>query len=57
VPTASYPTLGEAINFACQSARSGVVLLSPAATSYDEFTSFEERGDFYKNKVLSIKSK
>ena len=57
VPTASYPTLGEAINFACQSARSGVVLLSPAATSYDEFTSFEERGAFYKNKVLSIKSK
>ena len=30
------------------------VLLSPAATSYDEFSSFEERGNFFKRMILRV---
>lgn len=30
------------------------VLLSPAATSYDEFSSFEERGSFFKRMILRV---
>ena len=28
------------------------VLLSPAAASYDQFSSFEERGNYFKNLVI-----
>jgi len=31
-----------------------VVLLSPGGTSLDEFKNFEDRGDFFKNKVLNF---
>ncbi len=31
-----------------------VVLLSPACSSFDEFSSFEERGDFFKNLVSRL---
>ena len=33
----------------------GVVLLSPAAASYDTFKNFEHRGDFYAEQILKLK--
>ncbi len=35
--------------------RGGTVLLSPSATSYDRYKSFEERGDDFKRAVMSFK--
>ena len=47
-------TLREAILTARKMAKSGdVVLLSPAATSFDQFKNFEERGEYFKSVVLS----
>ena len=49
-------TLAEAIDTARSIAREGdLVLLSPACTSFDQFKNFSERGDFFKNTVLSWK--
>ena len=48
-------TLGEAIVCASGMAKKGdIVLLSPAATSFDQFKNFEQRGEFFKNFVLSL---
>ena len=44
----------EAVLEACALSKQGdTVLLSPACTSYDEFSSFEERGEKFKQIVLS----
>jgi len=45
----------DAVNRACKSAKCGdAVVLSPAATSFDEFSNFEERGRRFKNIVNSL---
>ena len=49
--------LAEAVNMAQRQARAGdVVLLSPACTSYDEFESFEERGEEFRRIVRRLAS-
>lgn len=51
-----YPSLKEAVAHAINTAKAGdIVLLSPGGTSLDEFKSFEERGDVFKNIVLNSK--
>lgn len=35
--------------------KGGVVLLSPAAASYDAFKNFEVRGDFYREQIMKLK--
>lgn len=48
-------SLGDAITLAAEQAERGVsVLLSPACASFDEFKNFEERGHFFKEKVLEL---
>lgn len=39
---------------AAHTPQGGVVLLSPAAASYDAFKNFEVRGDFYKEQILKL---
>ncbi len=56
VPSHSFATLGEATEYAMRLAVAGdAVILSPAATSYDAFSSFEERGEYFKKKVNEYK--
>jgi UDP-N-acetylmuramoylalanine--D-glutamate ligase len=51
----SFPSLGEALAFTFKNAQQGdTVLLSPGGTSLDEFKSFEERGNFFKNKIAAF---
>lgn len=48
-------TFLEAMNMAYKKAESGdCVLLSPACASWDMFSSYEERGDIFKNFVFNI---
>ena len=50
VPVESYVTMREAVTAAFTTAAAGnSLLLSPASTSFDEFSSFEERGDTFKS--------
>jgi UDP-N-acetylmuramoylalanine--D-glutamate ligase len=45
----------EAIRVAASRAVSGdVVILSPASTSFDRFRNFEERGDRFKQVVMTL---
>ena len=54
----SAKTLDEAFFEAVrQTPHGGCVLLSPAATSYDEFKNFEERGDHFKALIRKIQDK
>lgn len=54
---ASFESLGQALDSVFQSAKAGdIVLLSPGGTSLDEFSSFEVRGDFFKNEILKHSS-
>lgn len=47
-------TLGEATLLAIKSAKPGdIVLLSPSCSSFDQFNDYKERGEFFRNLVLS----
>ena len=49
-------TLEKAISYAYEHARAGdVVLLSPACASFDQFKSFEHRGEVFKELVANLK--
>ena len=39
---------------AAHTPQGGVVLLSPAAASYDAFKNFEHRGDFYREQIMKL---
>ena len=39
---------------AAHTPQGGVVLLSPAAASYDAFKNFEHRGDYYREQILKL---
>jgi len=55
VPVEIARTMREAMDRALESAEAGdTVLLSPAAASFDEFASFEDRGDRFKKWVLAL---
>ena len=55
VPTSVVPDMRSAINLATRTvAAGGVVLLSPGASSFDQFTSFEDRGDRFRAMVMEL---
>ncbi len=49
-----YPGFGDALHALKDQVHKGdIVLLSPGGTSWDEFKNFEERGNYFKNWVLT----
>ncbi|MCA9442854.1 MAG: hypothetical protein KC964_18775, partial [Candidatus Omnitrophica bacterium] len=58
IQTRIVPTMREAFELAAAEARKGdTVLLSPAAASFDEFQSFEDRGEHFRKWVHELKGK
>ncbi|MCZ7532951.1 MAG: UDP-N-acetylmuramoyl-L-alanine--D-glutamate ligase [Acidimicrobiia bacterium] len=56
VPATVYQTMSEAIRAAARDAKAGdVVLLSPGCTSFDEFTSYADRGRVFSEIVMAMK--
>ena len=47
--------LKSAVVLANQITKNGVILLSPACASFDEFKGYAERGKYFKNIVLALK--
>ena len=55
VPMVKEPTLLAAIKRAHKSASAGdVVLLSPGCASFDEFSNYKERGNYFKQVVRNL---
>ncbi len=56
VPATVYQTMREAIHASARDAKAGdVVLLSPGCTSFDEFTSYADRGRVFSEIVMAMK--
>ncbi len=54
-PIVRCDTLEKAVSYAYEQAQAGdVVLLSPACASFDQFKSFEHRGDVFKELVKKL---
>ena len=57
-PNRAFTSMDEALNAAVADAESdattGTILLSPAAASFDQFSSFEERGNSFMQKVAQL---
>jgi UDP-N-acetylmuramoylalanine--D-glutamate ligase len=52
----SFSRLKDAVEAALQASKPGdLILLSPGGSSLDEFSNFEDRGDFFKNQCRSFK--
>ncbi len=50
-----FPRFEDAVRFAATTAKSGdTVILSPASTSFDSFSSYEERGNRFKDIIRNI---
>ncbi|MCR4816846.1 MAG: UDP-N-acetylmuramoyl-L-alanine--D-glutamate ligase [Bacteroidales bacterium] len=50
-------SMEDAVQFACENSGEGkICLLSPAASSYDHYKNFEERGDDFKECVRKLKN-
>lgn len=47
-----FETLDEAVEYLLEVVEDGVCLLSPAASSYDQYDNFEERGNAFRSLVL-----
>ncbi|WP_348663208.1 UDP-N-acetylmuramoyl-L-alanine--D-glutamate ligase [Chlamydia vaughanii] len=57
LPLTQTRDLQEAVNIAQNMARPGdVILLSPGCASFDQFRSFEERGDFFRQLVGDVEA-
>jgi len=55
VPTLSVASLREAVTVAFDHASSGeIVLMSPGCASFDEFSDYKARGDYFKKVVGAI---
>ncbi|PIR33115.1 MAG: UDP-N-acetylmuramoyl-L-alanine--D-glutamate ligase [Alphaproteobacteria bacterium CG11_big_fil_rev_8_21_14_0_20_44_7] len=54
VTYSKFKNLEDAVKQAASNAEKGVVLLSPACASFDQFKNFEERGDVFKKIVLNL---
>ncbi|HNY49571.1 MAG TPA: UDP-N-acetylmuramoyl-L-alanine--D-glutamate ligase [Smithella sp.] len=54
-PLVKKETLKEAVESAYQNAKAGdIVLLSPGCASFDEFTNYKERGNYFKEVVRNL---
>ncbi len=58
IPTTNAGTLEQAVRLASNSAQPGdTVLLAPACASFDQFTSYEHRGQVFKQLVQALETK